>query len=165
MKKWAFLMIIFSSSLFVSFGQSGGTYRIERSVIASGETMSGGSYTLTATAGQNVAGPRQTGVAYSLSTAFWTADLAPTAARVTVSGRVLKPDGQGLPNAVVRMTDAFGNTRSARTSSFGYYRLEEVEVGQTYIFDVRSRRFQFAPQAAMVLDEITNFDFTTQSQH
>lgn len=88
---------------------------------------------------------------------------APTAANVSVSGRVIAA-GRGLQNAVVSMADANGNTRTARTSSFGYFRFENVEVGQTYVLQVRSRRFTFASQVITVNQEITEMIFTAESE-
>ena len=84
---------------------------------------------------------------------------APTAANVTVSGRVQTPDGRGLTNAIVTMTDANGNDRSSRTSSFGYFRFDDIEVGQTYILQVVSKRFTFTPQVVTIQDEATEINF------
>ncbi len=87
---------------------------------------------------------------------------APTAATVSVSGRVLTPLGRGLTNATVIMTDASGNTRTARTSTFGYYRFDEVEAGQTYIFSVRSKRYRFAPRVVTITEDLTELDFAPE---
>lgn len=82
--------------------------------------------------------------------------LQPTAANVSVSGRTLTPEGYGLRNAIVTLTDAQGVTRSARTSTFGYFRFDDVAVGETYIIGVTSKRYQFAPQVIAVNDEVTD---------
>jgi hypothetical protein len=97
----------------------------------------------------------------SLSPFVIAEDLAPTAANVSVSGRVLSAQGHGIRNARVTLTDANGATRTAITSSFGYYRFDEVEVGQTYIVGVRSKRYQFSNQTQVVFvgDEITDLTF------
>ncbi len=55
---------------------------------------------------------------------------SPTAASVSISGRVMAGK-QGLSRATVYLTDQKGETRTARTNSFGYFRFEEVEVGET----------------------------------
>ncbi len=83
----------------------------------------------------------------------------PTAASVSLSGRVLTNDGRGLRNAVVSLTKENGETIFTRTSSFGYYRFDEIEVGQTVILAVSSKRFQFAPQVVSLSDELTELDF------
>jgi plastocyanin domain-containing protein len=88
--------------------------------------------------------------------------LVPTAASVSVSGRVLTPDGRGLTNATVILTDSNRNIQTTRTSTFGYYRFDEVEAGQTYIFSVRSKRYQFTPQVVTVMEDLSDLNFTAQ---
>ena len=85
--------------------------------------------------------------------------VGPAAASVAVSGRVFTPRGRGLKNARVLLTDSNGNSRSALTSTFGHYRFDNVESGQTVIVSVSSRRYQFAPQVVTVTDQITGLDF------
>jgi hypothetical protein len=85
--------------------------------------------------------------------------LPPTAAGVEVSGRVMTPDGRGLRNATVTMTDGQGVTRSAVTSSFGYYRFEGVPVGDSFVMTVNSRNYRFTPRVVLVLDTLTDVDF------
>lgn len=92
------------------------------------------------------------------------AALAPTAAGVDVSGRVLTPDGAGLRDAIVTLTDARGVTQTARSSSFGNYRFEGVRVGETYILGVNSRRYVFTPRVVQVLDEVTGLDLTADGE-
>lgn len=86
----------------------------------------------------------------------------PTAAGVMVSGRVLTPDGRGLRNATVTIIDSEGTRRSATTSSFGYYSFEDVEVGQSYVIGVSSRRYRFASRLVNVFDTLTGVDFVGQ---
>ncbi|MFN0139259.1 MAG: M36 family metallopeptidase [Pyrinomonadaceae bacterium] len=83
----------------------------------------------------------------------------PTAAGVTVSGRVLTPDGRGLRNAIVTITDSTGMTRTARSSSFGYYTFDGIEVGGTYVVSVGSKQFTFTPRTITVNDAVTDLDF------
>lgn len=85
-----------------------------------------------------------------------------TAAGVQVTGRVVTPDGRGIRNARVIMTDAEGNRRVATTSSFGIYTFEEIEAGQTYIFSVQSKQYRFSPRQIQVVDSLTDFDFIGQ---
>ena len=84
---------------------------------------------------------------------------APTAASVSISGRVFGGSGKGLRNAYVILTDEQGRSRTVQTSAFGYYRFEEVEVGRTYILTVQSKRYEFEPQVVFVTDEITELNF------
>lgn len=86
--------------------------------------------------------------------------LAPTAAIVSVSGRVLTPDGRGLTSARVILTDAGGSSRAVSSSSFGYYRFDDVRAGETYILYVSSKRYLFTPQAVSVMEEINDLNFS-----
>lgn len=140
-------------------------YTLDQSVIASGggESASGGTFKIEGTIGQAVAGTNSTNNPFAVKSGFWISqDLAPSAASVNVGGRVLTPDGNGLTNARILLTDMRGETRTAISSAFGYYRFNEVEVGQIYIFTVVSKRYEFAAQ---VLEATENLDFTAQSLH
>ena len=59
---------------------------------------------------------------------------------ITVSGRVLTPDGRGLRNAVVSLIDSQGVRRTATTSSFGLYSFGGVRAGEIYTITVSSKR-------------------------
>jgi hypothetical protein len=80
-------------------------------------------------------------------------------AGASISGRILTPDGLGLRNAVVRMTKQNGETLTMRSSSFGYYHFDNIEVGETIIMSVISKRFQFASQIVSVQEELNELDF------
>jgi uncharacterized delta-60 repeat protein len=84
---------------------------------------------------------------------------APTAATVSVSGQVLKTNGIGISNATVKLTDSNGLPKTVRTNSFGYYRFEEVPVGETYLLEVRHKTFNFAPQIVTVNEDISDLNF------
>lgn len=83
-----------------------------------------------------------------------------SAANVSIGGRVISENGMGLRNAQVSLTDAEGNTRMTVTSSFGYYRFDEVAAGETVFLTVRSKRFKYAPRVLNVEESIRDFDFT-----
>ena len=81
-----------------------------------------------------------------------------TAASVSVSGRIL--NGQrGISRAIVQMTDQNGNVRMAKTNQFGYYRFDDVEVGQTYVVNIYSKRYRFTSQVLNLTEEVSNLDF------
>ncbi|MET0752074.1 MAG: reprolysin-like metallopeptidase [Pyrinomonadaceae bacterium] len=88
---------------------------------------------------------------------------APTAAAVSVAGRVLVGKGTGLRNAVVILTDLSGNSRSAISSSFGYYRFDDVSIGETYFISVKSKRYSFETQTLFVTEDVENLNFTNLS--
>lgn len=83
--------------------------------------------------------------------------LVPSAANVSVSGRVTA-NGRGVSRANVTITDAQGNLRRAITNAFGYYRFDEVGVGQNYVIEAASKKYTFAPQVVFVEND-TNVDF------
>ena len=87
--------------------------------------------------------------------------LIPTAATVSIGGIVIVGK-QGLTNAHIYLTDQQGNTRMTKTSSFGYYRFDDVEVGQTYVLTVVSKRYSFDSQVVSVTEETYNLNFISQ---
>ena len=91
-----------------------------------------------------------------------TAALAPTAASTSISGRVTTADGRGIRNGTVTLSG--GGTQNFRvlTSSFGYYRFNDLPVGETYVVTVASKRYTFAnPSRVVSLDnEVSDADFT-----
>ncbi len=97
----------------------------------------------------------------SLSPFVLASNAAPTAAQVSVGGRV-SANGRGVNKATVTLTDASGSSRYAMTNAFGFYRFDEVEVGQTYIVSVRRKQFTFAPQIINPADELTDINFTPE---
>ncbi len=90
---------------------------------------------------------------------------APTAASVSVSGRVLTADGQGIGKARVSLADTDGNTRTILTNPFGYYRFDGVEVGAAYVISVEAKRHVFAnpTRTLNVVDELTDVNFIALS--
>lgn len=85
-------------------------------------------------------------------------DLAPTAANVNVSGRVMTANGSGLRNAIVSITNSNGVARTVVTSSFGYFNFDDIAAGETYVVSVASKRYNFAPRTVTVSDAITDLD-------
>ena len=80
-------------------------------------------------------------------------------ATVFVSGRVTNSAGFGVSNSTVTISDTSGNTRTARTNGFGYYRFDEVSTGATYTISVSSKQYTFTPRMMAVNDNITDADF------
>lgn len=89
-------------------------------------------------------------------------NIAPTAANISVSGRVNNKSGNGLANVRVSITDENGNVRNVSTNSFGYYRFDEIEAGQTYVLAVSSKRYQFDPPTQIIYasDDLSEINFT-----
>lgn len=141
---------------------SGGGYTLNHSVISSGGGISDDTtnnvYKVTGAIGEAIAGTTSTAAPYSLKGGFFSAQpLAPTAAAVSVRGRVLTTAGRGIRNVLVTMTDAGGLSRTTISSTFGYFSFADVPSGETYIFTVRAKRFTFS-QPAQVFSILEDFD-------
>jgi CSLREA domain-containing protein len=87
----------------------------------------------------------------------------PSAANVSIAGRVLDPRGRGVSGAYLTMSDQTGRERIALTNPFGYYRFDDVAAGVTYIIGVSSKTHQFTPRIVMVTNELTDVDFTPEA--
>lgn len=137
-----------------AFGQiaTGGSYSLDQAVIATGGGNSAaGNYAIEGTAGQSAAGTNGTGGAYALRGGFWNPLAGPTAANVTISGRVLRDDGLGIRNIRVTINgNSLTSPRTALTSSMGYFTFEDIEVGQSYVITVSSKRYGFAQPSRII---------------
>ncbi|MDQ4122885.1 MAG: carboxypeptidase regulatory-like domain-containing protein [Acidobacteriota bacterium] len=89
--------------------------------------------------------------------------LEPTAASVSVGGKVLSSTGRAIFGATVYLTDREGNTRQTTTNSFGYYRFHDISVGETYVLNVFSKRYAFVPQLMTITDETFNLNFIAEN--
>ncbi len=141
--------------------QSGGGFEITGSVVAGGgDPAAQGDFALDSTTGQSVAGNAIGSGLFALSGGFWNyTTLAPTAASVSISGRVLTPAGAGLSNALLYLQTGGGELLVARSSSLGYYRFDGIEAGQTVLISVQSKRYTYTPRVVTTLDEISGLDF------
>ena len=93
---------------------------------------------------------------------FAIAPIAPTSAPLSVGGRVLMPNGNGIGNAVITLSDAVtGATMVARSSPFGYYRFDGIPWGRTFIAEIRSKShsFQTPVRTVTAFDDIADLDF------
>ncbi|HEY0427388.1 MAG TPA: carboxypeptidase regulatory-like domain-containing protein [Pyrinomonadaceae bacterium] len=78
-------------------------------------------------------------------------NLVPTSAAVPIGGRIVTAKDTGIGNVIVNLTDSHGVVRTARTNPFGYYRFDDVSVGDTYIISVSSKSYTFS-QSSQVLN-------------
>ncbi len=92
--------------------------------------------------------------------------VAPTAANVSVGGRVVSPFGSGLRSIFVTLREANGNSYTAVTNSFGYYRFDNIQVGQILTVSVEAKRYSFAQtvQVVSLADNITDLQFTSTNR-
>jgi hypothetical protein len=86
-----------------------------------------------------------------------------TAAGLSISGRVMTAEGQGIRNARVIVTgNSLPEPRVALTGSFGAFSIDGLEAGQTYIVTVNSQRYTFRTPSRVVtlVDNLADVDFT-----
>ncbi|HKP68862.1 MAG TPA: Ig-like domain repeat protein [Pyrinomonadaceae bacterium] len=89
--------------------------------------------------------------------------LGPTAANARISGQVRDGAGRAIGYARIAIQNQDGATVFALTNPFGYYTLDNVPAGQTYIVTVTHKRYQFAPRTITLSDDIVGLDFIAES--
>lgn len=88
---------------------------------------------------------------------------APTAAPVSISGRVLSSNGRNLSDASVSLTDQFGVVRTFRSNWSGYYEFDGVAAGQTYILTASRKNYEFSPQVIFISEDLTELNFVANN--
>jgi Cohesin domain/Dockerin type I domain len=93
----AFVMLtVLSLGIVPTFSQSGGTFLIEKSVIANGGgSASGGTFALDGTIAESLAGAASSGGVFTLNSGFWASSAAPT----SISGTITYGNAIGSPPA------------------------------------------------------------------
>jgi hypothetical protein len=86
---------------------------------------------------------------------------APTAAGVSVSGRVLNAAGRPIKGASVTLWDDRGQPRQTTSSSLGFYSFDDLEVNHAYVMSVFSTRhvFSSATRFVTVTGAMSDLDF------
>jgi len=87
--------------------------------------------------------------------------LAPTAAAVSIGGRVVDAGGRGLANTRIILTGQDGQSRMAITNGFGYYAFYDIPSGATYFITASNKRYTFSngTQVVNVNDSIAELNF------
>ncbi len=88
--------------------------------------------------------------------------LAPTAADVTVSGRVTDQYGRSVSRAIVTLADMDGSVLTALTNQFGYFVFTDVPAGQGYVLSVMHKSLSFSPQFVNVDDSVDDLLFVAE---
>ncbi len=106
------------------------------------------------------------GIVNGAAYVFRASAFSPSAAAVAISGRALTASGEGIRDARLTLVAPDGETRSTVTSSFGYYRFDNVPVGATYVISISAKRYAFSPQTVLVTvsDKISDVDFMADPQ-
>lgn len=165
--KTFFLLLTLALFAVSTNAQTGGAFEITQSVIASGggQNSAGGNFSLDGTIGQPLAGGNSSGGTFAVSGGFWAAPLAPlapTAASGSISGQIKNTAGKGIRNVRLTLTGmTTGEIFYVRSGVFGFYRFENVPVGQDYILTVSAKRFTFNPNTILInlLGDLAETDF------
>jgi subtilase family serine protease len=104
----------------------------------------------------------------SLSANFITANIpltTPTAASVTIGGRVLNASGNGISGARLTMARTDGTVRTAITNPFGYYSFPDVSAGTTVFINISARQYNFtvSTRVLTVTDDNNEVNFTADN--
>ena len=90
-----------------------------------------------------------------------------TAAAAAISGRVMTADGMGIRNARVVITgNALSEPRVATTGSFGWFNIDGLQTGETYVVTVNSQRYTFSTPSRVIslVDNVVDADFIANPQ-
>jgi hypothetical protein len=85
----------------------------------------------------------------------------PTAASVSVSGRVASLHGKGIRNVRLTLTSAKGESQTVLSGEAGHYEFADVSVGETYILTITAKHYTFTnpSQVINVNEEISEYNF------
>lgn len=92
--------------------------------------------------------------------------LAPTAATVSINGRVASITGRGIRGVRLSLTDSSGAIRTATTTASGYYQFDDVQAGETYILSATAKHYTFSQpvQVLNINDEMTEVNFIANTE-
>jgi len=88
--------------------------------------------------------------------------LIPSASPGSIMGRVTGPTGRGLSKVTLISTNlATGEIRRVSTNTFGYYFIEDLELGSVYSVGISSKTHRFVESVRTVVlnDNLEGFDF------
>jgi uncharacterized delta-60 repeat protein len=93
------------------------------------------------------------------------ANFTPTASAVIAGGRITTTGGRGISKGQITMTKTNGETRVILSNPFGYFRFNDVQVGETYIFSVKSKRYTFSQpsQVISINNKIDDINFVANN--
>lgn len=132
------------------------------SVTAGGGHATSALFTVDSSIVQSASGRQVSGAGDVVDVGFWTPEIAPTAAAVSIDGQVLRANSIGIAGARLVLTDTLGISINAVSSPMGYFRFDNVEVGKTYILTISAKNFSFSPSTRLInlTDSITGLQIT-----
>jgi hypothetical protein len=88
--------------------------------------------------------------------------LAPTAANVTVSGRVTNSLGRAIYGARVTIFGQNGVPFTSATNPFGYFRIGGIQAGHTYLMRITHKQYRFNDRAVNLNDDLTDVNIVAE---
>ena len=88
--------------------------------------------------------------------------LGTTEANAYISGRVTTADGRGIRNARITISgDSLSERRVVTTGSLGYFSVDGLQTGETYVVTVNSQRFTFSTPSRVIslVDNVVDANF------
>lgn len=77
--------------------------------------------------------------------------LTPSAAPASISGRVMDGRGRGISRVFITVEGGtLGSPKTVVTNPFGYYKIDDLEVGDLYILSAASKRYSFVEPTVVV---------------
>lgn len=141
-------------------------FTLEQSVVASGGGVSNDDsnniYKIEGTIGQFAAGTIGANSPFTLRNGFFTPGVfAPSAATVSIEGRVRTENGAGIRNVVITLTESNGTIRTTASSIFGNFRFTDITVGQVVVLNISAKKFSFKQPATVLTltEELLGLDF------
>lgn len=121
----------------------------------------GSNVTATATVGSfanapTVAGPASTSEFSDPVTVV----VAPTAAGVSVAGRVNDAHGVGLRGTIITMTDLNGREYTVQSNTYGDFSFADIPSGQSYVVSVRKKGYSFDSFMLQVTDSVSGLSIS-----
>ena len=86
---------------------------------------------------------------------------APTV-NVTIIGSTLAVNGTSMANALVVLTNESGTARTARSNTFGYYRIGNIPAPLSYTLSANAKGYTFTPQELDISEDLTGVDLIGQ---
>ncbi len=90
---------------------------------------------------------------------------SPTASSVSLGGRITSADGRGVRNALVTVDGHFmSEPMTTITGPFGYYRIDGLDAGGSYVVSVSSKQYRFASPTRLVslVDDMLQVNFVAE---
>ncbi len=91
--------------------------------------------------------------------------LSPSAANVSLSGRIVSSQAKGAPGiggALIVVSSPEGESWTGRSNAFGYFEITGIPAGATYLINITHKRYTFDTRTMNVVDDESRLLFFPQ---